>query len=112
MLSITKTALRSWFGARRDLDKNDLKVVKDLGRKFRGSNAWPQFRSMQPGYLPWFLTEDEAKFLTLCLAQARQIALRFAKDPTCLTAPGKNLYLVQVPKQKPDSHSAAQAIGI
>jgi hypothetical protein len=101
----------TWFGSRSELDKNDLKVIKDLGRKFHGSDAWPQFRSMQPGYIPWFLTEGEAKFLTLCLAQARQIALRFGKDPTCLTAPGRNLYLVQVPKQKPDSRSAAQTSG-
>ena len=106
-----QNCLTVWFGARRDLDKNDLKVVKDLGRKFRGGDAWPQFRSMQPGYIPWFLTEDEAKFLTLCLAQARQIALRFGKDPTCLTAPGKNLYLVQVPKQKTDFHSVAEMSG-
>jgi hypothetical protein len=107
----SQNCLTAWFGSRSDLDKNDLKVVKDLGRKFRGSDAWPQFRSMQPGYIPWFLTEDEAKFLTLCLAQARQIALRFGQDPTCLTAPGKNLYLVQVRKQKTDSCSVAQTSG-
>jgi len=107
----SQNCLTAWFGGRSELDKNDRKVVKDLGRKYRGGDDWPQFRSIQPGYIPWFLAEDEAKFLTLCLAQARQIALRFAKDPGCLTAPGKNLYLVQVSRQKTDSRSVAQPSG-
>ncbi|MGH7871101.1 MAG: DUF7309 domain-containing protein [Candidatus Binatia bacterium] len=107
----SQNCLTAWFGGRSELDKNDLKVVKDLGRKFRGGDAWPQFRSMQPGYIPWFLTEDEVRFLTLCLTQARQVALRFGKDPNYLTAPGKNVCLVQVPKQKTDSRSVAQPSG-
>ena len=107
----SQNCLTAWFGGRSELDRNDLKVVKDLGRKFRGGDAWPQFRSMQPGYIPWFLTEDEVRFLTLCLTQARQVALRFGKDANYLTAPGKNVCLVQVPKQKTDSRSVAQPSG-
>lgn len=105
----SQCCLTAWFGARRDLDNADLKVVKELGLKFQANDAWPQFRSMQPGYLPWYLEETEAKFLTLCLAQARQVALRFSKDPDWLTAPGKNLYLVQVPSAKTDSHPVARS---
>jgi Domain of unknown function (DUF6930) len=105
----SQNCLTAWFGGRGDLDKNDLKVIKDLGLKFRGAAAWPQFRSMQPGYLPWYLTEDEAKFLTHCLAQARQVAVRFGNDPDCLNAPGKNLYLIQVPMEKTDSHPDAHS---
>ena len=77
----SQSCLTAWFGSRRDLDKTDLKVVKELGLKFRGSDTWPQFRSMQPGYIPWYLSENEAKFLTLCLEQARQVALDFEGDP-------------------------------
>ena len=89
--------LTAWFGDRRELDKDDLKVLKQLGLKFRGSNAWPQFRSFQPGYYPWHLTESEAKYLTLCLEQARDVALCLEKDPDWLSAPNKNHYLVRVP---------------
>ena len=80
-----------------NLTKDDLKVLKQLGLKFRGSNAWPQFRSFQPGYYPWHLTESEAKYLTLCLEQARDVALCLEKDPDWLSAPNKNHYLVRVP---------------
>ena len=102
----SQNCLTVWFGSHSELDKNDLKVVKELGLKFRGNDAWPQFRSMQPGYIPWYLTQEEAIFLTFCLAQARQVALRFDKDPNYLTAPAKNLYLVQVPKPKADFRSS------
>ena len=53
------------FGPRKDMTPEDLAILKELGLTFRGKNAWPQFRSMLPGYAPWFLTEDEALFLTL-----------------------------------------------
>jgi hypothetical protein len=55
------------FGARGDLGPEDLRVIAKLGLTFEGTHAWPEFRSMLPGYAPWFLTESEARFLTLCL---------------------------------------------
>ncbi|HXV82992.1 MAG TPA: hypothetical protein VEG60_24265, partial [Candidatus Binatia bacterium] len=103
----SQSCLTAWFGDRRDLDKTDLKVVKELGLKFRGSDTWPQFRSMQPGYIPWYLSESEAKFLTLCLEQARQVALDFESDPELLNPPAKNLYLVRIQGEKTAEHSAS-----
>lgn len=105
-----QSCLTAWFGDRRDLDKTDLRVVKELGLKFRGSDSWPQFRSLLPGYLPWYLTEAEAKFLALCLEQARQVALHFERDPSWLTAPAKNLYLVRVPAEKTAEHSPSPSL--
>lgn len=104
----SQSCLTAWFGGRRDLDNSDLKVVRELRLKFRGSDAWPQFRSLQPGYLPWYLTENEAKFLTLCLEQACQVAVHFEKHPDLLTAPARNLYLVRVQSGNADPRSVAQ----
>jgi Domain of unknown function (DUF6930) len=106
----SQSCLTAWFGGRGDLDKTDLKVVKDLSLKFRGSNTWPQFRSMQPGYTPWYLSESEAKFLTVCLEQAREVALNFEKDPELLDPPGKNLYLVRVPSEKTAARSTEPSL--
>ena len=58
-----QTCLTAWFGNRSDLEDADRKVINELRLKFRGSHAWPQFRSLQPGYMPWSLTENEATFL-------------------------------------------------
>lgn len=96
-----QACLTAWFGGRRELDPPDLKVIKDLGLTYSG-RAWPMFRSMRPSYLPWYLSEEEAKFLTLCLTRARDVAQRFRANPEYLTPTGKNLYLVQTPVQKPD----------
>jgi hypothetical protein len=106
----SQCCLTAWFGGRRDLDNTDLKVVKEVGLKFRGSDTWPQFRSMQPGYTPWYLSEREARFLAVCLEQAWQVALDFKKNPTLLDPPGKNLYLVRVGAEKTAAHSPSPSL--
>jgi len=93
--------LTAWLADRNELDKTDLKVVKQLGLEFHGSNAWPQFRTFQPGYYPWHLTESEARYLTLCLEQTQDVALCLEKDPDWLSAPSKKHYLVRVPVDEP-----------
>jgi hypothetical protein len=101
----SQSCLTAWFGDRRDLDDIDLKVIKDLGLKFREKNTWPQFRSMRPGYWPWYLAESEATFLTLCLEQARQVALALKKDPQWLDPPGKNLYRIRIREETSTANS-------
>jgi hypothetical protein len=103
-----QSCLTAWFSNRGDLDKYDIKIASQLGLQFRGRAAWPQFRSFRPGYHPWFLTEDEAKYLTLCLEQTRDVALRIRTNPEWLSAPSKGRYRVRVPVENPDP-SVAEA---
>ncbi len=49
------------FGGRDELDKEDHNVIKSLGYKFRGRNAWPLFRSYRPGFAPWLMEADELR---------------------------------------------------
>jgi len=59
----------------RDLLTNeDRKQIKDLGLSFRGRNAWPMFRRYEPGYNPWFISEEECIFLTHALKQTLFVA--------------------------------------
>jgi uncharacterized protein DUF6930 len=111
----SQSCLSAWFGKKRDLDRSDLQVIKNLGLKYHGANAWPQFRALRIGYLPWYLSEDEARYLTLCLEQAREIALCVEKDPNWLLPARKNHYLVRVPIRQTDgwgweSHSLKPAL--
>lgn len=62
--------LKVEFAVRSDLTEEDLAVIRELGMSFSGKYAWPQFRSLLPGYAPWYLTEAEARFLTLGLMTA------------------------------------------
>jgi len=103
-----QSCLTAWFSNRGDLDKTDIKIATHLGLKPRGRAVWPQFRRFRPGYHPWFLTEDEAKYLTLCLEQTREMALRLRTNPEWLSAPSYGQYRVRVPVENPDP-SAAEA---
>jgi len=58
------------FEDRRALRKEDLAIIKAVGLKCRGRKAYPLFRSYLPGYCDWFLTEEEAAFLSLAFEAA------------------------------------------
>ena len=60
----TKNCLLVSFEDKKYLDKNDLKIIKKLGLTFRGRDAWSKFRHYEPGFFPWYVSEDQAIFLT------------------------------------------------
>jgi len=91
--------LMASFEEREVLQKPDLEVIKKLGLKFRGKKEWPSFRSYRPGYFPWYLTRDEAKFLTLALQQTVMFARRFQENSDMLVPQNPNQYLVRVPEK-------------
>lgn len=62
-----QNCLKLELGNKSNLEPEDLMIPKSLGLHFKGTHAWPQFRSLFPGYYPWHLNEDEARFLTLGL---------------------------------------------
>ena len=68
------------FENRAGLEAPDLEVIKNLGLQFQGRNAWPLFRYYEPGYFPWYLTAEQARYLTLCLTEANGVVLRFKKE--------------------------------
>lgn len=85
------------FEDRKFLRKEDLQVIKELGLKLRGRNAYPLFRRLKPGYHPWFIIQEEASFLIIILQQAADVCLRFKDDKTLLIPPAKSQYLIRVP---------------
>jgi hypothetical protein len=94
------------FEDRSELQAKDREVIKDLGLKFRGRQAWPQFRSYVPGCAPWFLTPQEARFLAVGLEQALIIARRVQDEPDLLEPPdgGEDRYLVRVQDEEGWAH--------
>ena len=92
-----QNCLMASFEDRKNLQKQDLQQIKTLGLKFRGRNAWPLFRNYIPGFVPWYLKSDEARFLTVALQQAMDVSLRFKKDPGLLVHPSMDHYFVRVP---------------
>ena len=72
--------LQASFESRDLLDEEDYQVVKELGLRFRGPHAWPLFRSYMPGFLPWFIEAEEARWLTCALEQTLEVASRLLED--------------------------------
>jgi len=92
--------LQASFGERQELRKEDLAIIKSLGLKFRGHDDWPLFRSYVPGYLPWLLSPEEARFLTMCLEQGLEVALRVRQNPHLLDPLRQGLYLIRTPEKE------------
>lgn len=74
--SVKAPAISMLFVDRNVLQKEDREVIRSLGLRFRGRNAWPFFRSQLPGYVPWFLGKEEVIFLTAAIHQALAVADR------------------------------------
>lgn len=92
----TQHCLMASFEDREVLSKRDREQIKALGLKYRGRSAWPHFLSYTPGYVPWYLTGPEARFLTVALQQACHIAQRFRADNGILVPPTDDQVLVRV----------------
>lgn len=87
--------MQASFEDRNGLTDKDRQVIKSLGLKFRGRQEWPLFRSYVPGYLPWYLTLAEARFLTIALEQTVEMAERLLQDPDALDRQAEGLFLVR-----------------
>lgn len=96
----TQSCLMASFENRRDLAQQDTAIIKKLGLKFRGRDAWPQFRSYRPGFVPWHLVKWEARFMSVALEQAAIVAKRLRQEPNLLQSHGKDLLLTRVPAGK------------
>ncbi|MBL7068282.1 MAG: hypothetical protein ISS34_00265 [Candidatus Omnitrophica bacterium] len=91
-----KNCLLLTFEDKKYLKKPDLNVIKNLGLEFSGRKAWPLFRNYRPGYFPWYLTANEAEFLTVCLRQANDVVRRFKENPNLFSSPGGETRYVRI----------------
>lgn len=87
--------LQASFEDRSYLQPQDIAVVTSLGLRYRGSKAWPMFRSHVPGNIPWFVDAFEARFLTHVLQQLADVAPRFREDHGLVDRDGRENFLVR-----------------
>lgn len=84
------------------IEKEDMRIIKKLGLLLKGRRAWPLFRSYKPGYFPWYLSRDEALYMTVALQQAKDVCLRLKENNRLVHPhpPKQNFYLTRVPEVK------------
>ncbi len=94
----SQLCLMASFEDRSELHQNDLAIIRALGLKFRGKKQWPMFRSYRPGFVPWFLTPPEVRFLLVALRQAMEVATRLRDHSDLLDPPDGDteIYFVRV----------------
>ena len=91
-------SLSAMLADREELEPEERKIIRDLGLKYRGRGRWPMFRSARPGYWPWFVNGDEARFLTIALDSVRDVAERLARGNLDLyDGQSQGLVLARVP---------------
>ena len=92
------------FENREALEKDDHAIIKKLGLKFRGHHNYPLFRSIVPGFLPYFITSQEANFLSYLLEQILEVAPRVKENEKLLEDTDKDenyeSYLIRMPKNE------------
>jgi hypothetical protein len=92
--------LQASFEDRAETTPEDREIIKQLGLKFRGAKAWPQFRSFRPGCFPWYIEKAEAEMLICGLEQLLDVAPRFKQNfDIFMPTDNDDDYLVRVQKK-------------
>ena len=68
------------FVPRAELLRQDRELLAALGHPKGRGLASPIFRTMRPGFLPWFVTEEEARTLAECIRSAIVICTAVASQ--------------------------------
>lgn len=95
-----QSCLMLTFENRQSVQEEDREIIKELGLRFRGKNAWPVFRSYRPGFFPWFLDRAEVLFMTIALEQAIGVCLRILQGDPIDFSPKRNRFLVRKAEEK------------
>jgi len=96
-----QNVLMSEFCDRKDLEKEDLAVIKQLEFKISKSPyapAYPCFRNYTPGFAPWFISEEEAQWLTFALRCAADLTEAVEEDETVLEPERSGHCLIYFPR--------------
>jgi hypothetical protein len=96
----SQNCLQVSFEDREQLVREDREIIKKLGLKYRGAQNWPMFRDYTPGYMPWFLNNDDVEFFTLAIEQAMEVCGRVKEHPDLLDVEDDDLFLVRVAEKK------------
>ena len=84
-LSLRQDAVTVWFGPKSDLDTVQIERYRALSYVPRRGErlAWPDVRSLRPGYFPWHPEESEVRVLLAALPAVVRLASLVRQHPGC-----------------------------
>ncbi len=62
-------------------------TLKELGLKYRGAGKWIDISNRQPGIFPWHIDEEDVPFITACINQFFDVAMRAEENEAILRKP-------------------------
>ena len=77
----TQRAVSVEFVRPGELTAPDRKLLTAMGHPLKTGTHAPIFRSIRPGYLPWYITESEARILAECLRAVITMCDHVQTDP-------------------------------
>lgn len=69
------------------INKPAKETLKALGIKYRGAGQWIDITDRSPSQLPWYVEEEDVAFITLCINQFFEVAIRAEDDESLLNVP-------------------------
>lgn len=100
-----QNALMAEFCDRKELEKEDLAIIRELGFKPQKDGcapAYPCFRDYTPGFAPWFISENDARWLTFALRCATDFIEAVEEDGSIPEPKMPGHYLVYFPRDNGD----------
>ena len=73
-----------------EMQRSSKNQLKELGIKYKGAGNWVDITDRRPGLLPWYVSEKDVPFVTICINQFFEIALRAEENPAFLHQPNPN----------------------
>ncbi|WP_106496585.1 plasmid pRiA4b ORF-3 family protein [Lentibacillus sp. Marseille-P4043] len=92
------------FEDREDLEKDDYQLIKTYDIPFRGRKTWPEFRSFKPGFVPWYIDDEEARMMNVVLGQAIEVCNEIKAGLEIPDVYEDEQVLTKVPKKADDDN--------
>ena len=82
------------------ITKEEMEIIKKIGVRFCNRNFWPTFKDYSPGYHPWHISGESARFLITVAEQAINAVSDYKekKEELIMHIPKK--FVVRVPEEK------------
>ena len=94
---VNQKVLKIEFVDKFEIQDRDLEAIKALDLKFKGSRQWIQVRTMVPSYFPWYISDEQALYLTHVMWQAIDVAEKY-KEASLNLETGTGELLIRIPE--------------
>lgn len=88
------------FDKKEHLKDSDLKILKKLDFELNDDEEYPMFRDFTPGYFPWAIDIDDAKYLAMLFEHVIEIAENMKEKPELYRSSNEKELFVRLTEMK------------